>query len=113
MLISLALLAAAPVAEPVQQRDLRCIAVLSASLASMSEAERGKLVPGVLYYVGRVEGREPGIDLQSAIVRAVGDEKTFTAMFEAEGKRCGEELRTVGLKLQQVGAALQREGSQP
>lgn len=114
MLLTMALLAtgfavpaAAQVPAPVVD-DLRCITVLSAAMAATPEAQRPQLAAAVLYFIGRVDGAAPNLDLTAEIKRIV---PTLTAStLGDEAKRCAAILTEKGAKLQEVGRALQEEG---
>jgi hypothetical protein len=85
--------------------DLRCLALISAALSQMEADRQGPMVAGVMYFVGRVDGRAPGTDLRTELQRIAStltDEKIAT-----EGQRCSAILTEKGQMLQAVGAGLQ------
>lgn len=93
--------------------DLRCITAASAlqhlnELRGDDADRRASLLGLTLYYIGKVKGAQPDIDLASAI-RALG------AIPEKPDKRdeivtsCIEEFRLVGEQLQNAGRTLQNE----
>lgn len=111
LLITFALAAVAPTANPAnpaQLRDLRCLAALTSVTESVPEPQRAGVMAGAMYFVGRIEGRDPAIDWARSIVAAVGDEKVFQAALPQELKRCGDEMRTKGEALQRMGETLKQ-----
>lgn len=99
----------APAQLPAQvDGDLRCIAILSLATATLPEAQRTQMAAAVLFFVGRIDGVAPNLDLTSEIKRIVPT-LSSTNMSD-EGRRCGAILIEKGTKLQEVGKALQEEG---
>jgi len=91
--------------------DLRCITILSAATATVSETQRPQMAAAVLYFIGRVDGAAPNLDLTSEIRRIVPTLGSLNLGDEA--KRCAAILTEKGAKLQDVGKALQEEGKAP
>ncbi|MBO9580867.1 MAG: hypothetical protein J7498_08245 [Sphingobium sp.] len=88
--------------------DLRCITILSAATATVPENQRPQMAAIVLYFIGRVDGAAPGLDLTAEIKRIV---PTLGALNVGdEAKRCAAILTEKGAQLQDVGKALQEEG---
>ncbi|MBO9671610.1 MAG: hypothetical protein J7485_13965 [Sphingobium sp.] len=113
-MLAMALLAAGfavPAAAQVSTQvagDLRCITILSAVTATLSENQRPQMAAAVLYFVGRVDGAAPNLDLTAEIKRIV---PALTSLnLGDEGKRCAAVLTEKGAKLQDVGKALQEAG---
>jgi hypothetical protein len=109
-------LAAAGLAGPVMaqqatplESDLRCITILSAATGNTPDGEkRLQLAAAVMYFVGRVDGEAPKLDLTGEIRRIV---PTLTQdMVATEAARCAGILTTMGTRLQDVGKALQDDG---
>lgn len=107
-LAALSLVQAAP-ADPALEQDLRCVAVLSIVLGQMPEERRGAATAGVMYFIGRAEGRRPGINLETELVRIVGPLENLDAL-QPDLQRCSKELETQGAALQAMGKALQARG---
>ncbi|MEO5938273.1 MAG: hypothetical protein ABIQ43_04610 [Sphingomonas sp.] len=87
--------------------DARCMAAY-AILADSKDAkvQQGGIF-GTIYFVGKLRGRTPGIDVE-AILRVVGNEvKRAHQDFLA---RCGVEMQTVGATLTAAGNALAADG---
>lgn len=83
--------------------DTRC-AMIGLGLAGMENAAPEQRQSGMLlalYYIGRVHGRSPGIDLEQAMHQQA---QTMTAeQLQPEGQRCGAEFRSVGETLNAMG----------
>ncbi|MBW8815219.1 MAG: hypothetical protein JF588_17505 [Caulobacterales bacterium] len=114
--LSLALLAApahAAAADPAAaSKDLQCALVLAVmgAQATTPEMKQGA-IGGVSYYLGRLKGREPDIDLPA---RVTAEAKAMQpADIQAAGTRCGAELKAFGAESQTVGAALKALGPKP
>lgn len=88
--------------------DLRCITILSLATTTIPEDKRTQMVAAVLYFVGRIDGAAPSLDLTAEIKRIV---PTLTKVgIGDEARRCASILTDKGAKLQDVGKALQEEG---
>ena len=83
--------------------DTRC-AMLGLSMAGASTATDEQRQAGAmlsLYFVGKMYGRSPGIDLRAAINQQA---TSLTAdLMQSESRRCGEEFRTLGQTLSALG----------
>jgi hypothetical protein len=85
--------------------DIRCIAAMAAAGAA-SKDEQGKEIArlGVLYYMGRLDGRTPGISMETvapAEMRAMP-----LAEIQAATAGCVAQLQKRGATLDAIGAAL-------
>lgn len=65
-----------------------------------------------MYFVGRIDARSPGYDLQTALIRLVRDPKIDTTL-QADAQRCGAVLQQRGDELTKLGEALKRETAKP
>jgi hypothetical protein len=103
---------AAPADTAAASRDLRCALVMAAmgAQATTPEMKQGA-VGGVSYYLGRLQGREPDIDLPARIT--VEARMMQAADLGAAAQRCGEELKAFGVESQRVGAALKALSASP
>ena len=101
---SVLLLAAAqaPADEPTR-RDLQCFLALSALASSEKSEEKIAGLIGAQYYLGRLDGRHPALDLKAAL-RAEAE-----AMTDA---RIGQLLPICGVILKQRGEAVTAAGKQ-
>ncbi|MBT2188584.1 hypothetical protein [Sphingobium nicotianae] len=90
---------------PEVEADLRCIAIVAAAVGQAQGEARTGVIGGMMYFIGRVEGRAPAIDLEAELRRI------YTALtqevVETERIRCGGILSEKGQRLQAVGKALQ------
>lgn len=105
MILSLAL--ALQTAPTPQEQDLRCVAVISATIGTMPEDERSDVIPLATYYIGRATGRDPKVDLEAELRRQLSDDAAFTKRLPGELQRCAAEMKGVGEQLQRLGNALQ------
>lgn len=104
---ALALCAGAARAEDSQTtRDLRCTMIAFYMVSQAKADAQGSLSGVALYYLGRLDGRTPGLDIEKRIRQEAA---TLTeAQFAAEAKRCGEEMKVRGQEIQVLGANLQK-----
>lgn len=100
---------AAAAQDPVPAADLRDMecAALFAVMAGTDPQYEASAAIGMAYYVGRLEGRNPG---QNQVVRLfewvnTQSEDQLMAMLEVSGPRCGEELQTLGNTMSEVGSS--------
>lgn len=90
---------------PAVEADLRCIAVLSLAAATQGEETRAQMVAAFMYFVGRIDGLAPNIDLKTELQRVM---PTVTGQqLTDEGKRCGQILIEKGARLQELGRDMQ------
>ncbi|HEX8527535.1 hypothetical protein [Allosphingosinicella sp.] len=109
LLIASTLLAGAPPPPNAQTKeDVHCL--LAAASLTESKDEKIKQVgaAGALYYLGRLDGRTPDLDIE-AVVAAEAD-----AVARAEQgpllKKCGDTLQRRGDYLVSAGKALEKRG---
>lgn len=100
----LAALGALPLAALAQDADtvadVRCVAVgmRNAALPDSREKSTGLLM--ALYFIGRLDGRDPKLDLEASLEAQLS--KMTAADFAAEGARCGSVLSTKGAQITHV-----------
>ncbi|WP_338467293.1 hypothetical protein RXV95_01680 [Novosphingobium sp. ZN18A2] len=101
---------AAPVAD-LNLADTKCIAVIAA-IASREDdpLRKSGLASGMMYYIGRVDGRTPGYDYAGEITRLFGDKSFVENEFEGEANRCGNEMTAKGKEVRAFGQALKAAG---
>lgn len=64
---------------------------------------------GMLYYLGRINGREPELDLQAALVAAM---KSFRAEdAERDSRRCSDAMLESGAELKGLADRLKTEAA--
>ena len=100
--LAAALTTAAP--DPATEGDLRCVAVI-ASVLGKGEVEgevKAGLVGGMMFFVGRIEGREPTLDLKAALRRTFNS-PTITQEIEDNRQRCADIMQSRGNLLMSLG----------
>ena len=85
------------------QKDLECIALFALMASDPAEQVSGSV--GMVYYIGRLEGRNPGTD---QVRRFYTWASTYTdaeigAMIERSAPRCGQEMQALGNTMITVG----------
>lgn len=88
--------------------DLRCLAVSLTLLSSESAEQRQAGLGSFLYWLGRVDGGNPSIDLETRL-RTLSTEMT-QEQIASELVRCGQELVRRGQEVQAVGQRLEATG---
>lgn len=108
-MFSFVIAAAAATAQPspADLLDLRCIAAL-AGLSTLAEKpdQKEKMVIGMLYFVGKIDGRSPGFDYQGQLAALAAQPDYAEKNLFADAKRCGDELKARGDELQKLGNTL-------
>ncbi len=99
--------ASAQVAET--QGDLRCLMVSMAMLSLEQPALRQAGMLSAMYYFGRLDGRTPGLDLETGLVGQI--EAMSPEDIRATAGRCGNELKSRGEAMQEVGKRIQERGN--
>jgi hypothetical protein len=88
--------------------DVRCLIVGSSMMAD--EATRG-LGPSVtLYFLGRLDGRAPFTNLETAIATEAG--RMTSDDLRSETRRCVEDLRARGRAITEIGHRLESAGAE-
>lgn len=116
--IALALCVATPAVAQVDdaaaRRDLRCVLVVGIIggqvQASGSDSAKQGMMAGIGYYLGRLKGRDPAINLTARLTAEARGLKIGD--LQPEALRCGEELKQFGRESQEVGAALKALGAE-
>lgn len=112
--IALACMAAPAVAADTNvDSDLRCLATFSAVAAGADASEKPQVAAAVMYFVGRVDGEKPNIDLTTELIRVSSTMKQEQLAGEID--RCGKLLAARGTALAAVGQAMsaQKAGAKP
>jgi hypothetical protein len=101
--------ASARAQDDAQSADVRCLIVTIKVMAAANTDEiKSSTLAGAMYFMGKLDGRQPGFDLESAVVTQLGTMKPED--IGREGQRCGAELQTRGASLQQIGNDLTSKG---
>ena len=99
--------AAAAQPNPADLQDLRCIASIGALSAMVDKPDqKEKLLAGMLYFVGKIDGRSPGFDYQGQLTAIMAQPGYVEKELFADAQRCGDELKARGDQLQKIGNAL-------
>ena len=90
--------------------DVRClIAYMQISSSSDPKLQTAGMI-GTMYWLGRLDGRAPGINLESQIISEM---KTMVGdRFRAEARRCGEILVAKGKVTTDMGRDLVKKGQE-
>lgn len=89
--------------------DVRCVIVASVMGNQESNVHNAALL--ALYFLGRIDGRDPpSFDLSKAMIAQLN--LMSPTDFSAEGKRCGKELESRGLYLAEAGQNLTKAGAE-
>jgi hypothetical protein len=81
--------------------DIQCVVIGIRLSASSVEMQRRSGEMLLLYFLGRVQGRSPTIDLQG-LMRNEANKMTSSQIDHAT-RRCGEELSTLGKQISEIG----------
>jgi hypothetical protein len=92
-----------------QTADVRCLLVtLKMMTAANTDEMKATSLVGVMYYMGKLDGRQPDFDLESAVIAQI---KAMTPEdVTKEAQRCGTELQARGKSLQEIGGDLTSKG---
>jgi hypothetical protein len=85
--------------------DVRCV-VFAVSPLNSSDADMRSAGQGLfLYYLGRIDGRDPHFDLEAAVLKATHDAPGNAA--SAQNKQCAETMRARSKEVAAIGQKLQ------
>lgn len=114
MILLILLSIASPVQDaplsPADRDDLRCVAAFSVVLSAVSEEQKAGVTAGVMYFIGRLDGRSSGFDLQANLPRAAAD-MDDQAKLTTEIQRCAGILASKGQELIAIGQQMQNSGN--
>lgn len=93
---------------PETTTDLKCL-VFAISLSANSDPAKASVgTMAALYFLGRMDGREPKLDLENRLIQP--DMQLKPTDFAQLGKACGGMLQTRGSELTAIGERLQAKG---
>ena len=96
-------------AQPAPDRkDLECLVISFAAGSDKDEAKKGAAAISAFYFLGKIDSRTPGVDLEKPIVALV--ESTAPKDYETMAKRCADELQSRGKSLSDLGDRLRAVG---
>jgi hypothetical protein len=84
--------------------DVRCI-VVGAKLAGLPDSSHrtvGTML--ILYYIGRIDGRQPKLDIRHLIAQEVG--KLDSQLLVHESERCQNALAAKGRQIELIGKSM-------
>ncbi|MES2253744.1 MAG: hypothetical protein V4559_01740 [Pseudomonadota bacterium] len=100
----------APAHADANSEDVRCLIIfMQMSNASAQAAQTGGLI-GSFYYMGKLDGRLQGMDLEKLILTEVSQMSEVS--FKADAKRCGDDMTKRGQAAADLGKALQQHAQQ-
>ena len=79
--------------------DVRCVAVALSGSALQPQSGAGTNV--LMYYLGRLDGRTPKLDLEGLLTTETA--RMSMTDYASEATRCGQELMAKGQQLTQMG----------
>jgi hypothetical protein len=89
--------------------DVRCFiagVLIVARTSDPTQRSAGMMLS--LYYIGRLDGRVPKLDLEELVIKEVSTMTTFD--FSSEAKRCGASLTDRGQEITQIGNDMVERG---
>ncbi|MBO9502628.1 hypothetical protein [Brevundimonas sp. A19_0] len=94
-----------PVPE-IDRKDMEC-AALFALMAGSDPQYQASGAMGMAYFIGRLEGRNPGTNQVQRFSDWVNsqDEASLLTMIDTAGERCATEMETLGTSMTTVGSA--------
>lgn len=111
-MLALILAAASALAQPADaksetRKDVRCFIVLSAVAGGDAEAADAAMI-GAQYFLGRLDGRVPGLDLEAAIAieAPLLSESDFPGLLQS----CGKTMEQRGRQVIEIGKRLEARG---
>lgn len=98
-------LAAAPPLDAETTKDVRCLLAVSSLVGSDNQAAQMSALIGSQYFLGRIDGRSPNLDLEAALTAEAPklNQTEMKFLFQS----CGEMLKQRGLALKAIGEHMQ------
>lgn len=87
------------------QADIRCMLAMYATSRNPQLAQGAGVA--LLYFAGRIEGREPGLDLAEAMRKEA--QRMSPSDYSFNARRCGDEVKAKGELLRAAGQSLQQQ----
>lgn len=104
-LFALALAATLSVSDPAaeSEKDMRCVVVISHAYKTADPEARIALAASAMYFIGRIEGREPGYDFNVNFTRM----RALPASdLIPDATRCASQLEALAERSKMIDAAL-------
>lgn len=86
--------------------DIQCLVVGARLSASPGQKLVGSMM--AIYFLGRIDGRSPTVDLQALLKIEAG--KLTGSEFGSAASRCGAELSARGAEINRIGRTLEQLG---
>jgi hypothetical protein len=96
--------------DPAIENDLRCIGVFAIAASQhekMAENEQSGVTGAMMFYIGRIEGRDPEFRLEDSLVELLSSPSYFETLAE-DARRCSDEMVAKGQQLVDLGKALEQ-----
>jgi hypothetical protein len=88
--------------------DIRCVVVGMQLSGMVNSALQPRGILLTLYYIGRLDGRVPKLDIESLLIEETG--KMESADYASEGRRCEAGLTEKGQQIIELGKHLIERG---
>jgi len=111
MIVGLVAAAALAGVDPAIESDLRCMGVFAIAVAhseGMTESEKSGVIGAMMFYVGRIEGRQPDFPTMESL-RELTTTQTYRTEIQADAERCSAEMKAKAGKLSAFGKII-KEG---
>lgn len=96
--------------EAVNVADIRCVVVGMKLTGAPSSPDQSRGFLLTLYYIGRLDGRSPKLDIERMIIEET--RKMADADYASEARRCGGALVEKGQQITEIGKHLVETGKQ-
>ena len=90
--------------------DVHCFIVAIRMADSQEPAIQTSGLMGQLYWMGKLDGRTPGLDMETAVMAELP--KMLGDLFQSESARCGKELRERGKAEVEMGKDMQKRAAE-
>ena len=103
-------IAASPAIDAETTKDVRCLVAVASLANSEDESAKMAAIVGSQYFLGRIDGRQPTLDLETAIRTEAArlDEAAIKGLLLS----CGGLMKSRGAALQSIGEGMQDHPSQ-
>jgi hypothetical protein len=107
LVLALALFAPARAEDAASPTDMKCFVVMVIGASSSNPSLRDASAVAALYYLGRIDGRTPQLDLRLAVEETMKEIRSNDVRPEA--LRCSAELKARGQTVREMGARIQAD----
>ena len=106
--LAAALSQAAPDPAAENEKDLRCVALIAQIIPGAEGEAKSGLVGGLMFFLGRIEGRDSKYDLEANLTRLLGGSKPTD--LSGDRQRCADTLTEKGNLLIAIGERAKARG---